>query len=52
MNYVVAAFWEFIIPGPGMDIPNRGALSYPAVVNKVMQNSLAKANTFPSSWRA
>lgn len=27
-NYVVAACWEFIIPGKGMDIPNINTLSY------------------------
>lgn len=27
-NYVVAACWEFIIPGRGMDIPNIDALSF------------------------
>lgn len=27
-NYVVAACWEFIIPGYGMDIPNIGGLSF------------------------
>ncbi len=28
VNYTVAACWEFIIPGVGMDIPNVGALSF------------------------
>lgn len=31
-NYVVAACWEFIIPGRGMDIPNINGLSFTAVV--------------------
>jgi pyruvate-formate lyase len=47
-NYVVAACWEFIIPGLGMDIPNIGALSYPRVVEKVIQNSLIKCKDFNS----
>ena len=31
-NYVVAACWEFIIPGVGMDIPNIGGLSFAEIV--------------------
>lgn len=31
-NYSVAACWELIIPGRGMDIPNIDALSFPKVV--------------------
>jgi len=31
-NYVVAACWEFIIPGRGMDIPNINALSFAQAV--------------------
>ena len=32
-NYVVAACWEFIIPGQAMDIVNIGALSFAQVVS-------------------
>ena len=32
-NYTVAACWEFIIPGVGMDIPNIAAVSFPAIVD-------------------
>jgi len=39
-NYVVAACWEFIVPGVGMDIPNIGALSFTGVVNKVIRERL------------
>jgi len=35
-NYVVAACWEFIIPGVGMDIPNIGALSFTDAVIKAL----------------
>lgn len=31
-RYTVAACWEFIIPGCGMDIPNLNGLSFPACV--------------------
>jgi formate C-acetyltransferase len=41
-DYVVAACWEFIIPGCGMDIPNIGAVSFPAVVDQVLHTCQAK----------
>lgn len=41
-NYVVAACWEFIIPGVAYDIPNIDALSYP----KVMLDAVEKLETF------
>ena len=40
-DYTVAACWEFIIPGCGMDIPNIGAVSFPAVVDQVIRTSQA-----------
>ncbi len=45
-NYVVAACWEFIIPGVGMDIPNIGALSYSDVVDKVIHENLVQSKSF------
>ena len=45
-NYVVAACWEFIIPGCGYDIVNAGALNFPAVVNKTVSAKLAEAASF------
>jgi formate C-acetyltransferase len=33
-DYTVAACWEFIIPGRGMEIVNIGAVSLPAAVNR------------------
>lgn len=35
-DYTVAACWEFIIPGKGMDIPNIDAVSFPAAVNEAL----------------
>lgn len=35
-NYVVAACWEFIIPGMAMDIPNIDALSLAGAVNNAL----------------
>ena len=45
-DYVVAACWEFIIPGKGMDIPNIAALSFPEVVLRAAERHLAGAPTF------
>ncbi|MBQ8953027.1 MAG: pyruvate formate-lyase [Clostridia bacterium] len=42
-NYVVAACWEFILPGVGMDIPNIGALPFTGVVNRVIREQLGRA---------
>jgi formate C-acetyltransferase len=43
-DYTVAACWEFIIPGCGMDIPNIGAVSFPAAVDRALRSS--RAETF------
>ncbi len=45
VNYVVAACWEFIIPGVGMDIPNIGALPLAGVVNDVIRSRLKTAQS-------
>ena len=42
VNYVVAACWEFIIPGVGNDIANIGAVNFPAVVDKVIRENIHK----------
>jgi pyruvate-formate lyase len=47
-DYVVAACWEFIIPGYGMDIPNICALSFARVVNETMNKYLAASMDFNS----
>lgn len=36
-NYVVAACWEFIVPGAGMDIPNIGGLSFTQAVLEALE---------------
>ena len=38
-NYTVAACWEFIIPGYGLDIVNQGAVSFPYAVNEAFLSS-------------
>lgn len=45
-NYVVAACWEFIIPGKGMDVPNINALSFPYEADKAIREGLAKNLTY------
>lgn len=47
-NYVVAACWEFIIPGSGMDIPNITALSFAKVVDSGIKKYLLKSEDFDS----
>lgn len=47
-NYVVAACWEFIIPGVAYDIPNIDALSYPEVTLNVLNEHLLDSETFES----
>ena len=37
VNYVVAACWEFIIPGCGNDVANIGALNLPKIVDKAIR---------------
>lgn len=44
-NYVVAACWEFIIPGSGMDIPNINGLSFAHAVISNMEK-LPECGTF------
>ena len=45
-NYVVAACWEFIIPGLAMDIPNIAAISFTNVVNKSITKHLLESISF------
>lgn len=45
-NYVVAACWEFIIPGVGNDIANIGAVNFPATVDKAIRDILPTAKSF------
>lgn len=45
-NYAVAACWEFIIPGEGMDIPNIAALSFAKVVEAGIKKHLRQSKDF------
>ena len=45
-DYVVAACWEFIIPGRGMEVVNIGAVSFPAAVEQALHGGLAAGEDF------
>ena len=51
-NYVVAACWEFIVPGRGMDIPNIGAVSFAAAMQKAVAERLESAPDFDALMAA
>ena len=51
-NYVVAACWEFIIPGVGADVANIAAMSYPRVVDNALHNDLEGCDTFEQFMQA
>jgi len=45
-NYTVAACWEFIIPGKGMEVVNIGAVSLPLAVDRGVRQGLAAGEGF------
>jgi pyruvate-formate lyase len=45
-DYTVAACWEFIIPGRGMDVGNIGAVSFPAAADVAIRDGLARGASF------
>ncbi|MBP3369975.1 MAG: pyruvate formate-lyase [Clostridia bacterium] len=45
-NYVVAACWEYIIPGCGADIPNKRSLNFPLAVNRAITENLCFCQSF------
>lgn len=45
-NYTVAACWEFIIPGKGMEIVNIGAVSFPAAVDQGLRQAQHAEGTY------
>ncbi len=45
-DYTVAACWEFIIPGRGMDVVNIGAVSFPAAADVAIREGLADGGPF------
>ena len=51
-DYTVAACWEFIVPGKGMDIPNIDALNFPLLVNRALETADETAADFDSFWES
>jgi formate C-acetyltransferase len=47
-DYTVAACWEFIIPGKGMEIVNIGAVSLPYAVDRALRAGLASREEWES----
>ena len=47
-DYVVAACWEYIIPGKGMEIPNIEALSFIKVIDGCLHDDLLNCADFQS----
>lgn len=45
-DYSVAACWEFLVPGRGMEVVNIGAASMPAAVDKAIRTALAAGESF------
>ncbi len=45
-NYTVAACWEFIIPGQGLDVVNIGAVSFPAAADSAIRDGLSAGESF------
>ena len=45
-DYTVAACWEFIVPGQGMEVVNIGAVSFPAAVEAGIRKGLGANGTF------
>ena len=45
-DYSVAACWEFLIPGRGMEVVNIGAVSMPAAADSAIRSGLAAGDCF------
>jgi pyruvate-formate lyase len=45
-NYTVAACWEFIIPGDGMEVVNIGAVSFPSAVDRAIRDGFSAGDEF------
>ena len=51
-NYSVAACWEFIVPGKGLDVPNAENICVPRHVNNAIIKSLKASDTFEDLLKA
>ncbi len=45
-DYTVAACWEFIIPGKGMEVVNFSAVEFPVATDKAIREGLAAGDDF------
>jgi len=50
-EYAVAACWEFLIPGKGMEVVNIGAVSFPAAVDAAIRAGLPAGEDMPGILR-
>lgn len=50
-DYSVAACWEFIIPGKGLDIVNIGAVSFPYAVDSALRGEVASGSFSEEGFR-
>jgi Pyruvate formate lyase-like len=50
-EYAVAACWEFLIPGKGMEVVNIGAVSFPAAVDAAIRAGLPAGKDMPGILR-
>ncbi|MGD0707128.1 MAG: pyruvate formate lyase family protein [Anaerolineaceae bacterium] len=50
-EYAVAACWEFLIPGKGMEVVNIGAVSFPAAVDAAIRAGLPAGEDIPGILR-
>ena len=51
-DYTVAACWEFIIPGKGMEVVNIGAVSFPYAVDQGIRKGLKTGGDFSTVQEA
>lgn len=51
IDYTVAACWEFIIPGKGMDVPNVTAMNFPLVIRETIDRHLIDSPDFETLMR-
>jgi len=50
-DYSVAACWEFVIPGKGVEMVNPGALSFPYAVDKALRDGVSSGEFSEESFR-
>lgn len=52
VEYTVAACWEYIVPGCGMDIPNIITMNFPLVMDRGVRHALPTARNFDEVMQA